>query len=427
MTVPFHGQGGFPEEPVDIYVSPMMERLLEVDDKNYRFENVVYLYLSWRDTKAFQKMKDSTDAYRNSTRDCSRPCSSEGSLPRNTGIPPPPFQYSAEVSCCDDVWLPTIGMQNVYELPEGRVQPYSILVEKEAVAWWTAIHAIYFTPMDFRLFPFDSQKLQMQFHYQSVDVVKRFIPSTFSSRFLIRGEGDIVSGWAVANIEVITRNFTLGEELDFFISKYGGYASPDDPFPLKEKNGANGSELYQYYDFDLVTFDIVITINRLWRYYVLNMIVPIILLVCLSLITYVIPGENIDARIALNLTLFLSLTALQFIINDQLPKSSYPSAVTKLVLICYICVAFGVPETIVVYAISRSSKVKEEMASKHSSQKAINEDKDNNGVLESNMSLVMKVMKRKKSAMVPFIIDMVSLVVVFLTVIISTVLVLHGY
>ncbi len=102
----------------------------------------------------------------------------------------------------------------------------------------------------------------MQFHYQSVDVVKRFIPSTFSSRFLIRGEGDIVSGWAVANIEVITRNFTLGEELDFFISKYGGYASPDDPFPLKEKNGANGSELYQYYDFDLVTFDIVITINR---------------------------------------------------------------------------------------------------------------------------------------------------------------------
>ena len=56
-----HLQGGFPEEPVDIYVSPMMERLLEVDDKNYRFENVVYLYLSWRDPSAFQKMKDSTD------------------------------------------------------------------------------------------------------------------------------------------------------------------------------------------------------------------------------------------------------------------------------------------------------------------------------------------------------------------------------
>ena len=47
------------------------------------------------------------------------------------------------------------------------------------------------------------------------------------------------------------------------------------------------------------------------------------------------------------------------------------------------------------------------MASKHSSQKAINEDKDNDGVLESNMSLVMKVMKRKKSGKVPFIIDMV--------------------
>ena len=47
------------------------------------------------------------------------------------------------------------------------------------------------------------------------------------------------------------------------------------------------------------------------------MIVPILLLVALSLITYIIPAESLDARIALNVTLFLSLTALQFVINDQ--------------------------------------------------------------------------------------------------------------
>ena len=66
-----------------------------------------------------------------------------------------------------------------------------------------------------------------------------------------------------------------------------------------------------------LSFTVYIRIDRFWKYYVLNMIVPILLLVALSLITYIIPAESLDARIALNVTLFLSLTALQFVINDQ--------------------------------------------------------------------------------------------------------------
>ena len=50
-------------------------------------------------------------------------------------------------ACCDGIWLPTIEMLNVYELPEGRLQPYGIIKDEEsdAVAWWVAIHATYFT------------------------------------------------------------------------------------------------------------------------------------------------------------------------------------------------------------------------------------------------------------------------------------------
>ena len=33
MALPFSGQGKDPEEPVDVYVSAMMERLLDVDDR----------------------------------------------------------------------------------------------------------------------------------------------------------------------------------------------------------------------------------------------------------------------------------------------------------------------------------------------------------------------------------------------------------
>ena len=132
--------------------------------------------------------------------------------------------------------------------------------------------------------------------------------------------------------------------------------------------------------------------------------------------------------------LFLSLTALQFLINEQLPRSSYPSAITKLVLVCYVVVAFGVPETIVVYAIARSGAVKEEMEqSARKLQKLDNDKMDNLDLDESqpsapsNMSLALKVFKRKKSGKVAFVIDMISLVVVFITIIISTVLTLNGF
>ena len=70
-----------------------------------------------------------------------------------------------------------------------------------------------------------------------------------------------------------------------------------------------------------VGFTIVTIIDRFWQYYLINMIVPSFMLVIISFITFIIPASGVDSRIALNMTLFLSLTALQFVINDQLPKS----------------------------------------------------------------------------------------------------------
>jgi len=156
MTAPMAGQGGFPEEPKAIHVSALQERLLAVDDASYRFENIVYVYLTWEDTLANQAMVDSTDSYRNGTKDeCFKPCASvEQNLPRKV----PQGVYLSDISCCDGVWLPDVGMMNVYELPEGRLQPYSIQITGRSVAWWVAIHAVYFTPMDFKRFPFDRQE-----------------------------------------------------------------------------------------------------------------------------------------------------------------------------------------------------------------------------------------------------------------------------
>jgi hypothetical protein len=456
MQLPFTGQGGNPPEgPVDLHVSALLERLLSVDDKEYRFEAIIYIYFSWEDPRAFEAMANATNAFRDGTlEECKRPCSYEGiNLSRESK------GFGSDVSCCDSMWLPTVGMFNVYDLPEGRLQPYSIGVTENStgVSWWTGIHATWFTPMQFSRFPFDAQELVMQFSFTPTNVISNYIPSASSTRFLIRGEGDIVSGWDVTDLVVEAKNFTLQSELEFFIGNYGKYPVASDPNPVIPPIGESIPS-----EARIVAFDIRIKIQRLWSYYVLNMIVPILLLVSLSLITYIIPAESLDARVALNVTLFLSLTALQFIINDQLPRSSYPSAVTKLILVCYVVVAFGVPETIVVYAIARSSSVKEEMEKQQQSARKLStlsniseeeewlgeEDKKasnhrNNSSLArltaaaqdgeaatpvpSSMSIALKVFKRSKSGKVAFLIDMTSLVVVLVTIIVSTILTLSGY
>ncbi len=143
---------------------------------------------------------------------------------------------------------------------------------------------------------------------------------------------------------------------------------------------------------------------------------------------YLIPAESLDARIALNLTLFLALTALQFVVNEFLPASSTPTSIGKLVLTCYCAVVYGVPETLVVFAVARSSKVKEEMsprARQTSSLKDVDEDAPEDA-MHGNMSLAMKVMKRKKTDKPAFIVDMVSFVIVSVTLIVATILVLVG-
>ena len=110
-----------------------------------------------------------------------------------------------------------------------------------------------------------------------------------------KGEGDIVSGWSVGSVEI----------------------------EVESSSGVDGQPPVagQEHEADLVAFDVTINIKRLWNYYVVNVLVPLMLLVVLSFATYLIPRERLDARLALTVTLFLSLTAMQFMINDILPRS----------------------------------------------------------------------------------------------------------
>ncbi|WZN60471.1 ligand-gated ion-channel protein [Chloropicon roscoffensis] len=394
QTQPFHGQGGYPSKARTVYVSAMLQRLIAVDDKNYRFETLIYLHLSWTDPEAERKVMQATDRFRNSTEEeCDRPCASDFTLSKRQGQ-----GYGTHVTCCDDLWLPTVRMINVYSLPDTRLQPYEISVEGDSVSWWLGLNSVVFTPMNFRSFPFDSQDLVLQFGYSDAAYIKEFVPSTTSKRFLIRGDGNIVSGWDVTDVKVVNSSQTQQQELSDWVEQYGKFSDEDDPSPVVRRN-ANATK-------ELVTFEVVIQIKRLWKHYVLNLITPAIFIVLLSLITFLIPADSLDVRIGLSVTLFLSLTALQFIINESLPKTSNPSAMHELILISYIIVTFGMPESILVYLVKQQQKEIVEPASAD---------------LASNFaSKVIRLLRGKRHG-APFIIDWTSFSVCLLTLIIAMV------
>ena len=119
--------------------------------------------------------------------------------------------------------------------------------------------------------------------------------------------------------------------------------------------------------------------------------------------------------------------------------------------------AFGVPETILVFAIARSTSAKAEAIEEekkasllmhqaegedgefsdergHSAQTQMDNDGDSPVELaeeeapgiDHSMSIVMKKMRRKKSEKIPFIIDMCCLIVIVTVVITSTTLIIVG-
>ena len=107
-----------------------------------------------------------------------------------------------------------------------------------------------------------------------------------TNRYLIRGKGDVISGWDITNIRVVPMKESLQEELDFFVGTYGELSSAGDPAPI---TGVPGRQGY-IGKAERVGFDIYIGIDRLSDYYVLGIIVPALLLVALSFITYLCPG-----------------------------------------------------------------------------------------------------------------------------------------
>ena len=113
------------------------------------------------------------------------------------------------------------------------------------------------------------------------------------------------------SVQILPFKYPVSEFFASFLDNYGTPPAGGDPLPL----GAQA-------DGDVVGFEVVQNVKRFSKYFIVCVIVPAAIMTVLSLITFIIPPSMVTQRVALNLSIILSLTALQFGMNEFL----YPVA-----------------------------------------------------------------------------------------------------
>ncbi|KAL4421658.1 hypothetical protein ABPG77_001199 [Micractinium sp. CCAP 211/92] len=332
QLTPFLGRGRPPKGGVDVYLSAIMDHMVEIDDANYRFEVVLYILLTWTDPRAadavaFATNASTTDPAYNNGNGCAYPC---------TSIYAWEAKPNNKNDCCDDIFLPHFEVINVRGFSQDRVVRYGIrLGENNSVAWWSHVHGEMYTPLQFHSFPFDRQYLsfQMQLGNKYPDDPVRIVPSATGTQLYNPATGDELSGWTVRAVYI--RRLNLHQQ-DLVRSGGSTTSAAGDPWPLNPAND-NQSAFTSY--LWGTGAEIFIEVDRISTYYIITAILPIVINTLLSLLVFSVSPRHLDTRLGIVVTLFLSLTALQFVLSTALPSSSTVVPTQQLIIVSYCILA----------------------------------------------------------------------------------------
>ncbi|MDF1851576.1 MAG: hypothetical protein P1U85_12130 [Verrucomicrobiales bacterium] len=106
----------------------------------------------------------------------------------------------------------------------------------------------------------------------------------------------------------------------------------------------------------LPTFEATIVMKRNSRYYFINVILPLFLIICMSWIVFWIPSTEMGPRISVSVTAMLTLTAYRFAIGASLPKIAYLTRLDWFILGSSFLVFISLLEVVITSKLARSEK-----------------------------------------------------------------------
>ncbi|CAI5463657.1 unnamed protein product [Closterium sp. Yama58-4] len=270
---------------------------------------------------------------------CSKPCTPSGTM------------------CCDSIWIPSLTIDNVLFYPQDRFQTESIYFfgqysnEASAIDREVVVGGEFSSPLSFKKFPLDSQTLRLSIQVQSGEF---YLVGSNSGRQSEQGGGqlgggggtyvnDEVTGWKINGVAL---NCTPS---DTTVSTSATY-HPDDPWYAFSQNSPSDSGSSNANESTSCVF--TIQISRTSGVYIISIVVPVMLSVYLCFSVFFARPDDLETRSATFVTLFLALSAVQFVIDSQLPRSSVMTQFGYLVIISYVFISLTAVETLIVYLIA---------------------------------------------------------------------------
>ncbi|KAL4451548.1 hypothetical protein ABPG75_007210 [Micractinium tetrahymenae] len=346
METPLKGQGSPGMNTTEVFLSVYLDRLLEVDDtKNYRFTAVLYFYLTWRDPAAYDTVQRSTQAMLSSNYSCAKPCT----------------DWAGNLSCCDGIYIPTFFFRNAHSFPQDRAtgyKMYAVPPPNGSVLWTQFVHGVFYQPMDLRHFPFDSFDLMVALEFLDTSMRPHpgltVLPSSGGPKLYTYGKGDAVSQWRVDGLTIDV--MPPVDSVAWFKTYSQLPSNPGDPLGLTTTNSAQlrgsppGATSTQAAN-NVTMVAVKIRITRFWRYETLNTVLPVLLLGLLSFLVFFMERKELATRLGVIVTLFLAMAAIQFVIQEHQPASSYILPTQQLVVATYVLLVLVEIESILVYHV----------------------------------------------------------------------------
>ena len=338
----------------EVYLNIFLDRLLDVDAKQYMHESVILVGMSWRDPTARSTVQANSQAAWAGNYSCSFPCWNNV---MNGGL------------CCDDIYLPSFSFSNIEGFSQDRqVDSEIYLGTDDSVLWVVTVLGRYYQPMSFKYFPFTTIDLIISLDFLDTSILVeghpgvKVLPSAAGPRVFELGLGDDSPQWNVnnASIEVFE-----GPPLLERLNKYSTQESaPNDPTPFNPSEDASTNwARNSKYRREKIFF--TLEVSRFWQWNLVYGVLPVLLCAILGLLIFFQDPGDLGGRFSVIVTVFLALAAIQFVLNDSTPQSTYIQPLQQTILIIYLCFGLSAIESICVYQLTHWKRFAAEQESRN--------------------------------------------------------------
>ena len=91
--------------------------------------------------------------------------------------------------------------------------------------------------------------------------------------------------------------------------------------------------LYTFHDHCQDVLQIQLNFKRCTNFYFFKVVFPLLLITCLNFMGFSLEDENLGERLANNISLFLSALALLYVVGQDLPKTTFLTAIDRIVVV----------------------------------------------------------------------------------------------